>query len=216
MNQKWKTDPSLHSCPVKKNGVQLIKQLDYEKVFVEEFLNKDPLKDWESFERCRKLFEWAVQSNDEWEEFIEVASVLDVGSKDGQFPSWLIEVGYDALGLEISKVYVEYAQSKKRPVECGNVCNLTYEDNSFDMVFSHHLLGLTPDINKTLSEMYRVSKRYIISLAEVPGNKKKHYCYIDSPQIFDDFIKNNKCNVLYNDYLDTGYKNEWVFFVSKI
>lgn len=212
--QKWKTDPKLHSCPVKKNGFQLTKQLDYE-VFVEEFLNKDPLKDWESFTRCKKLFEWAVQSNDEWENCIEVDSVLDVGSKDGQFPSWLRDVGYTSLGIEISMPYVEYAQSLKRPVKYGNACSLIFEDNFFDMTFSHHLLGLTPDINRTLSEMYRVSKRYMVSLAEVPGNKKKHYSYIDSPQIFNDFIKHNKCTVLYNGYLDTGYKNEWVIFVEK-
>jgi SAM-dependent methyltransferase len=209
--QKWKIDPLLHSCPVEKDGVQIKKKLDYEKVFVEEFLNKDPLKDWESFSRCKRLFEWAKAQDN-----IEVVSILDVGTKDGQFPTWLEEIGYKAIGIEISKPYVEYAQSKKRHVEYGDVCNLKYEDNTFDMVFSHHVLGLTSDIKKALSEMYRVSKRYIISLAEVPGNKKKHYSYIDSPQIFHDFVEHTKCTVLYNNYLpETGYKNEWVIFVEK-
>ena len=46
-------------------------------------------------------------------------------------------------------------------------------------------------------------------------NEKKHYSYIDSPQIFYQFVENNQCSVIYNDYLDTGFENEWVFFIKK-
>jgi SAM-dependent methyltransferase len=206
---RWKNMKEITDCPRNIKEGQLIKQLNYE-TYTNLVLDQDPLRDWESFSRCKRLFEWAKTQD------IEVVSVLDVGTKDGQFPTWLEEIGYKAIGIEISKPYVEYAQSKKRHVEYGNVCNLKYEDNYFDMVFSHHVLGLTSDIKKALSEMYRVSKRYIISLAEVPGNKKKHYSYIDSPQIFHDFVEHTKCTVLYNNYLpETGYKNEWVIFVEK-
>lgn len=52
--------------------------------------------------------------------------VLDTGTKDGQFPQWLEDIGYSAMGIEIDDRYVEYAQSKERPVIEGDICNIEY------------------------------------------------------------------------------------------
>lgn len=210
--QKWKIDSSLYSCE-RKDGKKV---LDYHTTYVKEFLEADPLKDWESIERCINLWYWASEKSkwgniDEW-------SVLDAGSKDGQFPEFLEPVVEKAIGIEISSDYIRYAQSKGRSVIYGNICELSEEwSDKYNCVFSHHLLGLTPDINKAISEMYRVTKSggYIITLTQIPGNEKKHYSYIDSPQIFYQFVENNQCSVIYNDYLDTGFENEWVFFIKK-
>ena len=90
-NQKWKTDPALYNAPTEKNGVQTKKKLDYDTTYRHEFLDADPLRDWESIERCKWLWEWALEQIEfgglecdptKW-------SVLDVGTKDAQFPEWL-------------------------------------------------------------------------------------------------------------------------------
>ena len=217
--QKWKTDPSLHSCPTKQVGDQKRKELDYEKTYTPEFLDSDPIRDWESIERCKHLWHWCMAKiGDRWPyELPKTWKILDVGTKDGQFPQWLRETDHEqAMGIEISGPYVDYAKGKGRPVAYGDVCNLdiSWSDN-FDFVFAHHVHGLTPDYLKALEEMYRVTNNYMVALNDVPGNPRKHYSYIDSPDIFKKFVEDNPCEVIHNGYTDTGYKNEWVIFIKK-
>lgn len=212
--QKWKKDPKLYDCPMINDKHQKRKKLDYSNVYKKEFLESDPLRDWESIDRCKWLWNWALEKiddkfDDSW------CTVLDCGTKDGKFPEYLHTQNIAAIGIEYSDSYVEYSQNLGRPVIKGDVCNLDFDDNKFDFVFSHHLHGLTSDYWKALQEMFRVSKKYMIALNQVPGNPKKHYSYIDSSKIFHDFIEENKCKVLWNDYLDTGYPNEWVIFLEK-
>jgi ubiquinone/menaquinone biosynthesis C-methylase UbiE len=209
--QKWKTDKSLNSCPTVKDGNQTKKLLDYSTTYRVEFLESDPLRDWESFERCKFLWDWVIKQID----VNEIERVLDCGTKDCQQPMWLQEQGFDAIGLEYSENYVKYALSKNRPIVHGNVCEMEFEDNSFDIVTAHHLLGLVPDNLKALQEMYRVSSGYVLNLSECPGNPKKHFSYMPDNKLFNQFINSVDCEVIYNDYLDTGIKNEYVIFIRK-
>jgi len=220
--QRWKLDPTLRNCPRIEVGDQKKKRMDYENVYVEEFLNQDPLRDWESISRCKWLWDWALLKlgydyrrlgYSDWQTW----KVLDCGTKDGQFPEWLREIGCDqAMGIEISPSYVDYAKGKGRPVEYGDACNMDDSwTSNFDFVFAHHLHGLTPDYLKALEEMYRVTNTYMIALNQVPGNKQKHYSYIETPKIFQKFIEDNPCEVIYNDYVETGFENEWVLFIKK-
>ena len=212
MSQKWKEDPSLYNAPTEKNGVQIKKKLDYDTIYVTEFLNSDPLRDWESIDRCKWLWEWSLdqikESPLEW-------AVLDVGTKDGQFPEWLREQSVMSFGIEYSEPYVRYAINKGRPVAYGNAVCMDFLDGEFDYVFSHHLHGLLPDYLIGLKEMFRVTSKYMIALNQVPGNPRKHYSYIDSPKIFYDFVDSVDCEVIYNDYLETGFEKEWVIFLKK-
>lgn len=215
--QKWKNDPTLHSCPTKKVGEEVRKDLDYWATYIDEFLNSDPLRDWESIQRCQNLWKWCVKSlpNEDTKGF----RILDCGTKDGQFPQWLRDTNHEknAMGIEISGEYVDYAKQRGRPVVYGDMCNMdiSWTDN-FDFVFAHHVNGLTPDYLKGLEEMYRVTNKYMVALNQVPGNKKKHYSYIDSPEIFKKFVIDNPCEVIHNDYLATGFGDEWVIFLKKI
>ena len=72
--------------------------------------------------------------------------------------------------------------------------------------------------------MFRVSRQYMVALNQVPGNKKKHFSYIDSSKIYDDFIEWvgvcvcvhwGEVEVIYNDFLDTGYGDEYVILLRK-
>ena len=217
--QRWKTDVALFDAPTEIDGEQVKKKLDYDSTYRKEFLDSDPLRDWESINRCIWLWEWAMDhlqhggidiDPTEW-------AVLDVGTKDGQFPEWLRENSIMGLGLEYSEPYVQYALNKGRPVAYGNACAMEFDDEAFEFVFSHHIHGLLPDYMVGLQEMFRVSSRYMLALNQVPGNKRKHFSYIDSPQIYTDFIETVDADitVLYNDFLDTGFGNEYVLFLMK-
>lgn len=211
--QRWKTDPALFNAPTKQDGLQTKKELDYDTTYRKEFLDADPLQDWESIDRCIWLWEWALGYV---EDDPTTWTVLDVGTKDAQFPEWLREQSIMGIGLEYSEPYVRYAINKGRPSAYGNACAMDYPDSSFDFVFSHHLHGLLPDYLLGLQEMFRVAHSYMICLNQVPGNPRKHYSFIDSPQIYHDFVESIDCEVIYNDFLDTGHANEWVLFVRKI
>jgi len=220
--QKWKEDPGLHSCERNEKGNQKIKSLNYEKVYIKEFLESDPVRDWESIDRCKELWFWAMDLIDanpsDW-------SVLDVGTKDAQFPEWLIKdyVVEKALGCEIASDYIKYGESKKRPIVYADACNLPeIWTKSFDVVFSHHLLGLVPDYLKGLNEMWKCVKPggFMLTLNDVPGNPRKHYSLIENSQIFMDFmgqddVVNSYPVLAHNDYWNTNFPKEWVFFIQK-
>lgn len=218
-NQKWKSDPALYNAPTKKNGVQVNKKLDYDTTYRHEFLDCDPLQDWPSIERCKWLWEWALEHLEHGGVECDPTkwAVLDVGTKDAQFPEWLREQSIMSMGLEYSEPYVRYAIEKGRPSYYGNACDMPWEDGAFDFVFSHHLHGLLPDYLLGLQEMFRVSSKYMLALNQIPGNPRKHYSYIDSSEIFNQFIESIDVDidVLYNDYLETGFNNEWVIFIMK-
>lgn len=202
MVQRWKEDPSLHSCPRIKDAWQETKDMDYSETYRVEFLESDPLRDWESIDRCISLWDWAI-------EFAKINPkdfcVLDCGTKDGQFPNWLRKVIKGAIGVEFSEKYVKYAKEKGRPVVWGDVCNMDFDDGIYDLVFSHHLLGLTADYGKGLDEMFRVTKPggYMITLNDVPGNPKKHFSYIKDNNVFNNFLIKHK------DEIDTILWNTW-------
>lgn len=185
--QKWKFDKDLYAAPRQDNK----KKLDYYGTYVKEFLDSDPLRDWESITRCIKLWEYFIQM--EGVKLPKTCNILDCGTKDGQFPEYLEGKGFKALGIEISKPYVKYAQKRGRPVEYGDVCNLeNIEDRSFNVAFAHHLLGLVPDYEEAYAEMLRVVKLggYVVTLDNIPGNPRKHYQIVESPEKLQEIIGN--------------------------
>ncbi len=218
MIQKWKKDPSLYGCETIDNNGQINKKLNYESVYVKEFLDSDPLKDWESIDRCIKLWDF-------FESKIEINNslkVLDCGTKDGQFTVYLNDLDHDCIGIEISESYVNFAKNLKRNVVYGDVCDLQFNDNSFDVVFSHHLLGLVKDYRLALKEMIRVVdiNGYVVTLNDIPGNKRKHYSYIDNMDVIrrwlneDDFPKNKIIYFSFNPNMPST--NEKILIIQKL
>ena len=220
--QKWKEDPALHSCIRQDKGSQQIKTIDYERVYKREFLESDSVRDWESIDRCKELWNWAIEMIDanpsDWR-------VLDVGTKDAQFPEWLMKdyVVDNAIGCEIADDYLKYAEEKKRPIVYGNACDLPKRMfEKFDMVFSHHLLGLVPDYMLGLNEMWKTVKTggFMLTLNDVPGNPRKHYSLIETPEIFTEFMAQDGVIqafpvLAFNDFWNDSFPKEWVFFIQK-
>lgn len=215
MTQRWKNDPNLYDCKRRDNK----KDIDYYDTYIDEFLGQDELRDWESIKRCINLWDFFISVTGM--EKLETKKILDCGTKDGQFPYYLkTEYGNsDVIGIEIEQKYVEYAQSKNRPVEYGDVCNLKYKEKTFDVVFSHHCLGLCPDYQTAFQESLRVTKTngYVVTLNDCPGNSKKHYSMVDNT---DDYVRwlfnciDNK--VLYFDYWSKEREKEFVIILQRL
>lgn len=222
MVQRWKEDPTLHSCETERDGYQERKCLDYESTYVREFLNQDPLRDWESIDRCKALWFWSLRKAglDQVKD-IKDFKLLDCGTKDGQFVEFLDGAVTEAIGLEYSEPYVKYAVDKGRNVVYGDVCKMTeiYENwkGNFDFVFSHHLLGLTPDYLGALEQMLEVTAPggYMVTCNDIPGNQRKHYSYIESSKIFNEFIFKSNVKVIHNERWNSDFPREWVLFVQK-
>jgi hypothetical protein len=124
MTQKWKTDESLYAAPTEVNGEQINKKLDYETVYVKEFLDCDPLRDWESIDRCIWLWEWAINQIIDWdgESIVKTMmdwKVLDVGTKDGQFVDYLGKQQYRCIGYRIFNAICEVCIGKRQKCRMG-------------------------------------------------------------------------------------------------
>ena len=215
--QKWKNDPKLYGCETENNQGQINKKLDYYTTYKTEFLEQDEKKDWESIEGCEELWYFTKKAAQ-----IKRGYVLDVGTKDGQFTAYFDDKpGFECIGIELADDYVKYAQDKGRNVIKGDVCNLDFEDNHFDVVFSHHVLGLTPDYKKAIQEMYRVCKSggIITSLNHIPGNKRKHFSYIESPKIIKGWLTEDWFDgeIIFFDYSPwKGVESkEFIFILQK-
>ena len=193
--QKWKTDKSLYDC----KRVNNVKQLNYTE-YVNEFMSQDPLRDWESIERCIKLWDFFKSKVD----MTGIEHVLDAGTKDGQMVDYLNRSGYKAEGIEIDQQYVHYAKSKLRQVSYGNICDMVnLEDGEYDVVFSHHVLGLCPSYPDAYREMLRVTRSggYVVTCNDSPGNFRKHFYMINS----DDEVRNILSNCPEHDIIYFGH-----------
>jgi len=208
--QNWKTNKKLYDC---KRNEDNQKMLNYDQ-YVKDFMGEDPVKDWESINNCINLFNFFKSKIN-----LKYEKILDAGTKDGQMTAYLNGMGYDAIGIEIDDTYVKYAQSKNRNVIKGNICDMKFEDNSFDVIFSHHVLGLCPNYTKAYQEMLRVVKPngYIVTLNDIKGNPRKHYSLINSPnEVTQLLLKCHNHKVIYFDWWKDKPSKEFVVILQKI
>jgi len=207
--QKWKTDKNLYDCKRDKNNN---KEMDYYDEYVSNFLACDPLRNWESVSRCVDLWKFFINKVDSK----ELKYVLDVGTKDGQFTQYLNDNGFDCQGIEIDQQYVQFAQEKNRNVVFGDVTNLNRPDGSVEVVFAHHVLGLCPSFLSAYTEMMNVTNRYVVTLDSIPGNKRKHYSYMDSKDELTGILeKISPHKVIYCDYWNKERPTELVTILEK-
>ncbi len=94
-----------------------------------------------------------------------ISSVLDVGSGNGGLVRELLLAGVDAHGVDVSKVAVEYANSRMpERFTLGCATALPVEDLSVSTVIASLICEyLRPEeISLALAQFYRVSRRYLI------------------------------------------------------
>jgi ubiquinone/menaquinone biosynthesis C-methylase UbiE len=99
--------------------------------------------------------------------------ILDAGCGPGTYGIMLAQAGNEVVGIEISPAGVRVANQRARQKDVnftarvGDLENLPFDDNTFDICFCGWVLHHFPDINKAVSELARVLKPGgIIALAE--------------------------------------------------
>jgi len=95
-----------------------------------------------------------------------VNSVLDVGCGTG-FAQDLLKV-QSYTGITASENDRKVAREKKRNVRLGDMTYLTFNNESFDLIFARHVLEHSPFPILTLMEWYRVSRKYLLLVAPAP------------------------------------------------
>jgi len=90
------------------------------------------------------------------------AKILDVGSGPGQFTKYIMDKGYDVIGIDFSK---EMVSTAKKMVPNGDfhfmdMRKLEFEDNTFDgLLVAYSLIHIpSEDIPQTLKGFHRVLK----------------------------------------------------------
>lgn len=181
MAREWKNDPSIAKSPRDEDGK---KQISYN-VYLEKVVKNEEIKDWnDRFERQKKLWGYCIYHLNSWFDY-PIRKILDCGAGDGLFVEYLSNIGYDAIGIDINDEYVKYAKSKNRLVFYGDICNLKYYNETFDLTYSHQVLGLVKDREKAIKECIRVTKVNGFMVALDGLNKEKHFQSINRKQLLD-------------------------------
>jgi len=108
-------------------------------------------------------------NNDFLKDIPKDAKILEVGTNIGNQLLHLQSQGFTNLyGIEIQDRAINYAKHRTDNLNIikGDALDIPFKDVFFDLVFTHGvLIHISPDnINKVLSEIYRVSNKYIWGL----------------------------------------------------
>lgn len=107
----------------------------------------------------------------------------------------------------------------------ADICNLPFEDNTFDVVFCNHVLEHIPDDTKAMQELYRVLKSNGMGIFQIPQDLKRQVTFEDDTitdpkeraRIFGQY---DHVRVYGRDYFDklrtVGFKVDAVNYTQKI
>jgi len=102
------------------------------------------------------------------------AKIVDVGTGDGRRVQKLIDMSYKAIGTEVNKSWINSDDTKvgTPPIYFGDGNNLPFKDNEFDMVVSVDVLEHMVEPLKAISELFRVSNKYVLMQITSTENKE--------------------------------------------
>lgn len=199
---------------------------------------KDYFKDDEYWkEHINKDLEEDLWIND-YKDYLNGGTCLDLGCGIGQFSKWFIENGYEVISSDISKIALEKVKEFN-----SNIVNvdmrekLPFDDNKFDVVFANisiHYFS-DSDTKNLMNEIKRILKKdglFIGSVNGIQGLEKiketaqeldYHYYYNKDKYIrlFDvDDVKNylNIFDIIKIEEKETirfGHKKNYIVFIVK-
>ena len=62
----------------------------------------------------------------------------------------------------------------------ADICNLPFEDNTYDIIFCNHVLEHIPDDTKAIQELYRVLKKGGMAILQIPQDLKRATTFADN------------------------------------
>jgi SAM-dependent methyltransferase len=93
--------------------------------------------------------------------------VLDVGCGSGKVAKVLKSSGLDVTGVDSHPIAVQMAKQGGVNAELADATALPYPDNSFDTVFTNHVLEHVLQFKKAMAECVRVAKSRVIHIVPV-------------------------------------------------
>jgi len=127
-------------------------------------------------------------------------SILDVGCGGGHYLVSLDKTmvkPFSYTGVDATEYYIEKAKEafsgksaatglRCEPVfDTGDIFNLQHDDNSFDIVFCSNVLLHLPSVTRPLSELVRVSRRYVL-IRTLVGNEPFRIMHVISPEEYNE------------------------------
>jgi len=99
--------------------------------------------------------------------------LLDVGCSEGAFLDYLNQNKIDFTAIDSDQNAINFCRERGygNRVECGNVLNLQFPDNSFDIVTALDVIEHVKDDIKALSEIKRVCKKNGIIFLIIPAHQ---------------------------------------------
>lgn len=103
---------------------------------------------------------WNFDNLSKFLENKKVSKALELGSGTGRLANSLFKIADEVYGIDVSQEVLKIAQEKypKLKLSCGEVVNLPYQDNFFDLVIINGSLHHFFAVDKTFQEAYRVLK----------------------------------------------------------
>ena len=91
--------------------------------------------------------------------------ILDVGVGTGRFAKPLSDLGFEIVGIDVSRKMMSKAREKGvRNLILADAHNMPFKDKSFDASIIIHVLQLIPDWRNVEREMGRVTKSEVVAL----------------------------------------------------
>ena len=179
-------------------------RLDYDEGFWNKYANENESRNNEEF---TKFLTNLVRS-------LHCTSVLEIGCGTG-IDLRKFDDSFEIHGIDLNEHALELAKVNipKSKFYKESITKLPFEDSSVDFVFTHKLLNYLDDetVDKGVSEMFRVAKRYILN-CELFGETEEK---IDDEMRFRNMLKrwlNYKVRVVSNVNMHEDIEPEQVRF----
>ncbi|HYC12203.1 MAG TPA: class I SAM-dependent methyltransferase [Nitrososphaerales archaeon] len=106
-------------------------------------------------------------------------AILDAGVGTGRFAGPLRDKGLDVVGLDVSQAMLSEAKRKSlQDLVRGELTTMPFTDKAFDSCLMIHILHLVEDPASLLSEVARVCRTKVVSLAETSDTVSVREDYI--------------------------------------
>ena len=134
---------------------------------------KDENKVWSEFWSKKESWLWILKFTPTYKKIIKMfrvinlpadAKIIDAGCGTGKLASFWLNEGYDILGVDMSDGALAITNKKGvKTMKADILKGLPFEDNSFDLVYSDGLLEHFVDPEPILTELFRVSGKYVLT-----------------------------------------------------
>jgi len=153
--------------------------------------------------------------------------VVDLGTRTGYAVRLLKEAGYDAMGVEMEPYYVNYAIKQGLNVILDDVMDSKLPGDTFDLVYSRHVLEHCPDTVKFFETCERILKPGGSVFVTFPTQKAKtfkkkpkdHKVFYETIDDFKKVLKKVNFSITYLGYSEKSgiipLKRE-ILFIGKV